>query len=71
MLQNLCSASGELPSRYWLTGVRIDRQHCIGRGGEALIYRGSYKAQRVVVREVTKPRAFWSTDEGESVIKVI
>lgn len=70
MLQDLSSVSGELPSRYWLSGVRVDRQQCIGRGGEAFVYRGTYKGQKVVVREVTEPRSFWSKPAGDAILKV-
>jgi hypothetical protein len=69
-LQDLCSTSGELPSSIWLSHVAINRSDLIGRGGEVLIYAGTFRGQNVVVREVAKPRAYWTTPAGQGTVKV-
>lgn len=52
LLQDVCYASGELPSSYWLHGVTVNWRRCIGRGGEALVYLGAYEGGKVVVRNL-------------------
>jgi hypothetical protein len=52
LLQDLCSASGELPSDYWLKKVSIKWERCVGNGGEALVYLGMHKRQHIVARKV-------------------
>lgn len=69
-LQDLCSLSGELPASYWLTDVELDRGDIIGKGGEALVFAGYMKGRKVVVREVPKPRRFWTTPAGHNIMKV-
>lgn len=71
LLQDLCFASGELPSSLTLYNVIFDRANVVGKGGEATIYSGHIKNQRVVVREVVMPREFWRSPDGKMVIKVI
>jgi len=70
MLQDLTSISGELPSSYWLNGASIDRDKFIGRGGEVLVYEGTHKGNRVVIREVPRRHSFWSTPSGDRIKKV-
>jgi len=52
LLQDVCSASQKLPTQYRIDGVRFDRRDRIGSGGEAAIYRGTHKGDRVAVREI-------------------
>jgi hypothetical protein len=70
-LQDLCAASGELPSSMWLDSVVIDRSDLIGRGGEVLVYAGTFRGQTIVAREVAKPRSFWTTPAGQETAKVV
>lgn len=71
LLQDICSASGELPSKYWLHNVNVNWRKYVARGGEAAIYEGQMGQQKVVVREVYRPDGSdWSSSSGEQVIKV-
>ena len=57
LLQDVCHASGELPSGYWLQGVTVNWRRCIGRGGEALVYLGVHEGQKVVARQISEPNS--------------
>lgn len=71
LLQDICSASGELPSKYWLHGLRVNWRQYIARGGEATIYKGTWGGRKVVVREVSRPdENDWTSPSGERVRKV-
>lgn len=71
LLQDLCSASEELPSSIWLDDVVFDRDDLIGKGGEVQVYAGSFRGQKIVVREVPKSRSFWNSPAGKETIKVV
>lgn len=72
LLQDTCSASGELPSKYWLRHISVNWRRYIARGGVATIFRGTMGGRNVVVREVSKPGEHdWTSPEGERVIKVL
>lgn len=72
LLQDICTASGELPSKYWLRGISVNWREYVARGGEATIFRGTMGGRNVVVREVSKPGEHdWTSPEGERVIKVL
>jgi hypothetical protein len=72
LLQDICSTSGELPSKYWLPGISANWRNYIARGGEATIYKGTMGEKNIVVREISKPgEADWASPAGESVIKVL
>lgn len=71
LLQDICSESGELPSKYWLQNVQVNWRQYIARGGEATIYKGKLGGHRVVVREVSKPdENDWASPSGQRVSKV-
>jgi hypothetical protein len=53
-----------------LDHVAFDRRDLIGRGGEVLVYAGTFRGQKIVIREVAKPRSFWATPAGQETIKV-
>lgn len=73
LLQDMCSACGLLPSRYNLEGVQVNwRDRIVGGGGEALVFKGSYNGQVVVVREILKPNnESWSGQAGQTIFKVV
>lgn len=71
LLQDLCSASEELPSSIWLDDVVFDREDLIGKGGEVQVYAGSFRSKKIVVREVPKSRSFWNSPAGKETIKVV
>ena len=71
LLQDVCSSSGELPSKYWIRGISVNWRQYIARGGEAIIYQGTMGEQNVVVREILKPgENSWTSQAGKQVIKV-
>ena len=70
LLQDLCSSSGELPSSIWLEQVVFDRDDLIGKGGEVHVYAGSFDGQKIVVRDVIRPRKFWTSLAGRDLMKV-
>lgn len=71
LLQDVCSTSGELPASYWLTDVTVNYRDCIGRGGEALVYMGTYKGSTVVVRQVSPlTRREWKSQLGQRTLTV-
>lgn len=70
LLQELCYLSGRLPSSYELQGITFDRKHVIGRGGEAIVYRGQMNKQKVAVREVVMPPKDWCSARGREIIQV-
>ena len=71
LLQDVCSASGELPSSYWLEGVTVRWKDCIGNGGEALIFLGSLQDQAVVARQVRRPGIRgWASEAGREALRV-
>lgn len=70
-LQDLCSFSGKLPAEYELSDVAFDRKDVIGRGGEAVVYRGRMGSQNVVIREVILSPRQWREPVGRKVIQVI
>jgi len=51
LLQDVCSASGELPTSYFLTDVEIDYRRVIGRGDEATIYSGLFRGRMIAARQ--------------------
>ena len=69
-LQDLCSSSGELPSSFVLENVVFDRKDVVGKGGEALVYRGDFNGRKVVVREVVMSERDWRSAHGQKIIKV-
>ena len=72
LLQDVCSESGELPSSYWLKRVTVNWRKCIGKGGEALIFPGSFQDQKVVARQIHKPDSRgWGTESGQEALKVL
>lgn len=72
LLQDICSASGELPSKYFLNGIEVKWWPSIARGGEATIYRGTIGTQAVVVREICAPNdGGWASQSGTRVIEVL
>lgn len=55
LLRDLSDASGELPSTYWLTGVKRSTRRAYG--GDAEIWVGTHAGQEVAVRD------FWFPSE--------
>lgn len=51
LLQDVCSASDELPTSYFLTGVEIDYKRRIGIGGEAEIFAGLFRGRMIAARQ--------------------
>jgi hypothetical protein len=72
LLQDLCSVSGELPSSFWLDHINVDRHHIVGRGGEACVFAGSFRGQRIAVREVIIPHKHsWRSPEGKNILMAV
>lgn len=70
LLQDLCHASGELPSSYWLHDVTVNWRHPIARGGEALVYTGAYEGGKVVVRNLQPISGGWLSQLSQDTLAV-
>jgi hypothetical protein len=71
MLQDICSASGKLPSLYSLDNATVNYKKRIYRGGEAFIFFGELKGQTVAIREVFPPENnTWDSPVGKDTIMV-
>jgi len=72
LLQDICSVSGELPSKCFLHGIEVKWRPAIARGGEATIYRGTMGTRAVVVREICAPsNGGWASPSAKQVIQVL
>lgn len=71
LLQDLCSASEELPDIYSLSDVSVNWKRIIGKGGEAVVRLGVWEGRNVVVREVTvQGHRGWNSRSGQDTLKV-
>lgn len=55
---------------YELHDVTFDRSKVIGRGGEAIVYRGQLYGTAVVAREVVLSEREWTSQVGRKVLQV-
>lgn len=71
LLQDVCSVSDQLPTKYWLPTVILDASKRISVGGEATIFAGVCGGNAVAIREIfPPPNERWESREGLDVLKV-
>lgn len=70
LLQDICTASGELPTSCWVYEVNVNVLRPISSGGEAIIYHGTYKERAVAVRNVVPPGGNWDSLGARHTLKV-
>ncbi|KAF8312095.1 kinase-like protein [Clavulina sp. PMI_390] len=71
LLQDLSYHFRALPTSFQLGEIVFGRKDVIGRGGEAIVYRGSMKGQVVVVREILIAPREWNRPLGRKVTQLI
>ncbi|KAF8312283.1 kinase-like protein [Clavulina sp. PMI_390] len=75
LLQDLCYLFRAVPPSFALKNVVFNKDHVIGKGGEATLYRGRFvdqgSSRTVVVREVVMPPSEWNSPAGRKVIRLV
>lgn len=70
LLQDICSISHLLPTKYWLSDVEVNTER-ISMGGEAMIFSGNYQGRAVAVREIFPPQdEDWTSPKGMETLNV-
>ncbi|KAF8319723.1 kinase-like protein [Clavulina sp. PMI_390] len=71
LLQDFSYYARAVPTAFTLKDVTFNRGDLVGRGGEAIIYRGQLAERPVAVREIPVPSKYWDGPEGHQVTQLV
>ncbi|KAF8301357.1 hypothetical protein DL93DRAFT_2173334 [Clavulina sp. PMI_390] len=68
LLQDCCSHASALPTQLKIENVMISKLQLLGRGGEAVLYKGQMDGRNIVIREPI-PAGEWGSLQGGEIIQ--